>query len=70
MLLSVGRVTGYRYLCASERWTDHGTDHRTLDRSQNIPQDGLQNRLRDTADKLLISVVRSARSYYCISVFS
>ena len=27
MLLSVGQVTGYRYLCASERWTDHGTDH-------------------------------------------
>ena len=52
MLLSVGRVTGYRYLCASERWTDHGTDHRTLDRPQNILQDGLRNRLLDTADKL------------------
>ena len=56
MLLSVGQVTGYRYLCASERWTDHGTDHRTLDRSQNIPQDGLQNRLWDTADKLILNL--------------
>ena len=52
MLLSVGQVTGYRYPCVSEHWIDHRTDHRTLDRSQNIPQDGLQNRLLDTADKL------------------
>ena len=52
MLLSVGQVTEYRHLCASERWTDHGT----LDRSQNIPQDGLQNRLRDTADKLILNL--------------
>ena len=56
MLLSVGQVTEYRHLCASERWTDHGTDYRTLDRSQNIPQDGLQNRLRDTADKLILNL--------------
>ena len=56
MLLSVGQVTEYRHLCASEHWTDHGTDHRTLDRSQNIPQDGLQKRLRDTADKLILNL--------------
>ena len=45
MLLSVGQTTGH--------WTDHRTDHRTLDRLQNISQDGLQNRLLDTADKLV-----------------
>ena len=56
MLLSVRQVTRYRYPCVSEHWTDHGTDHRTLDRSQNIPQDGLQNRLRDTADKLILNL--------------
>ena len=52
MLLSVGQVTGYRYLCVREHWTDHRTDHRTLDRSRNTPQDGLQNGLLDMADKL------------------
>ena len=51
MLLSVRQVTRYRYLCVSEHWTDHRTDHRTLDRPQNILQDGLRNRLLDTADK-------------------
>ena len=56
MLLSVGQVTEYRHLCASERGTDHGIDHMTLDRSQNIPQDRLQNRLRDTADKLILNL--------------
>ena len=37
----------------SEHWTGHRTDHRTLDRSQNTPRDGLRNRLLDTADKLI-----------------
>ena len=41
-----------RTFCVVERGTGHRTDHRTLDRSQNTPQDGLRNRLLDTADKL------------------
>ena len=52
MLLGVGQVTEYRNPSVSEHWTDHRIDHRTLDRSHNVPQDGLQNRLLDTADKL------------------
>ena len=52
VLLSVRQVKRYRYPCVSEHWTDHRTDHMTLDRPQNIPQDGLENRLLDMADKL------------------
>ena len=29
MLLNIGQITGYRYLCVSEHWTDHRTDHRS-----------------------------------------
>ena len=39
MLSNIEQIIGYRYLCASEHWTDHWTDHR-------------QDRLLDTVDKL------------------
>ena len=29
MLSNIEQITGYRYLCVSEHWTDHRIDHRT-----------------------------------------